>query len=154
MRFEGFNEVLLRHKYFWTTLFWQLSDDRFKIFRTFHGNTFCSSFIFRNETNNANSLLMIHSKCTVMHYTSSLNKHYLRTVKYAILLFSISYSCYFIFRQMLYEKTFIFNTNFQNPFQDVVFYRILGPQTLWYLNGDPLNTRQNLKKCLFYLGLK
>ena len=30
------------------------------------------------------------------------------------------------------KKLSFFNTNFQNSFQDVVYDRILGRQTLWY----------------------
>ena len=39
-----------------------------------------------------------------------------------------------------------FNKSFQNSFKDLVYYRILGCQNLWYYNGSPLNMRQNLKK--------
>ena len=45
MDFEDSYEVLLRHKYFWSTYFWQWNDGPFKIFWNFHGNAFCF-FIF------------------------------------------------------------------------------------------------------------
>ena len=72
-------------------------------------------------------LLMIHLKCAVVHYaslnSSSINKSYLRAVEYAIsLFFSNSYLCVFQpgFCQKRYEKTIIFNANFQSSYQDVV----------------------------------
>ena len=73
------------------------------------------SLFFLNKRNIAASLLMIHLKCTVVHYanlnSSSINKPYLRTAEYAIsFFFSISYLCLFQqdFCQKLYEKTIIF----------------------------------------------
>ena len=50
------------------------------------------------------------------------------------------------FVKNLMKKLSFFNTKFQNSFQDVVYYRVLGFQTLWYQNGGLLNIRQNLKK--------
>ena len=41
MDFEGSYEALLRHKYFWSTYFWQQNDGPFNIFSNFHGNAFC-----------------------------------------------------------------------------------------------------------------
>ena len=65
-----------------------------KFFETSMEMHFVSLF-FLNERNVATSLLMIYLKCTVVHYanlnSSFLNKHYLRTVEYALLFFSISY---------------------------------------------------------------
>ena len=51
----------------------------------------------------------------------------------------------FILRRLLSKNSF-FNTNFQNSFQDVVYYRILGCQNFSYQNGGPLNIRQHMKK--------
>ena len=45
MDFEGSYEVLLHHKYFWSTLFWQWNCGPFKTFWNLHGNAFCF-FIF------------------------------------------------------------------------------------------------------------
>ena len=49
------------------------------------------SLLFLNERNIATSLLMIHSKCTLVHYanlnSSSKNKPYLRAAKYVISFF-------------------------------------------------------------------
>ena len=94
-----------------------------------------ASLFFLNERNIAASLLIIHLKWTVVHYanlnSNSINKPHLRAVKYA---FSFFFDFLFIFIlsfcQKLYGKTI--TTNFQNLFQDVVYYRILGCQTLWY----------------------
>ena len=79
--FEGSYEVLLRHKHFWSTYFWQWNDGPFKIFEIFRKMYFVSLFLL-NERNSATSLLMIRLKCTVAHYanvnSSSINKPYLR----------------------------------------------------------------------------
>ena len=40
MVFEGSYEVLIRHKYFWSTYFLQWNEDPFKFFSNFHGNAF------------------------------------------------------------------------------------------------------------------
>ena len=48
MDLEGSNEILLRHKYFWSTYFWKWNDDPFRNFWNFHGNIFCF-FIFSME---------------------------------------------------------------------------------------------------------
>ena len=73
---------------------------------------------------------MIHLKCTVVHYaslnSSSINKPYLRAAEYAISFFSISYVQFNeVFDKKFIKKLSCFNTNFQNSFQDVVYYRIL-----------------------------
>ena len=53
------------------------------------------SLFFLNQRNITTSLLMIHLKCTVVHYANlnsiSISKPYLRAFEYAILLFSNSY---------------------------------------------------------------
>ena len=71
--FKGPNEVLLRHKYFWSTYF----------------------LFLLKERNITTSLLLMHLKCTVVHYanlnSSSINKPYLRAVKCAIPFSSNSY---------------------------------------------------------------
>ena len=93
--FEGSYEVLLRHEYFLSKYFWQWNNGTFEKFWNFHGNAICLFFL--NERNIGTSLLMIHLKCTVAHYTnlnsSSINKHYLRVAEYAI-------SCFFNFSFM------------------------------------------------------
>ena len=98
MDFEGSYRVLLRHKYFWSTCFWQWKEDPFKSFWNFHKNAFCS-FSFLNESKITFSVLMIRLKCTVVHYanlnSSSINNPYLRAVEYASFFFSISYLCLF-----------------------------------------------------------
>ena len=86
---------------------------------------FVSSFSL-NERNITTSLVIIHLKCAVVRYanlnSSSINMPYLRAVEYAIQFFLIFYLCLF---QQSFVKNFMkilsfFNTNFQNPFQDVV----------------------------------
>ena len=97
MDFNGSDEVLLRHKYFWSTYFWHWNDGPFKNFLISTEIQFVSLF-FLNEQNIATSFLVIHLKCSVVHYanlnSSSKNKLYLRAVEYVILFFfSISYLC-------------------------------------------------------------
>ena len=69
----------IRHKYFWSTHFWQRNGSSFK-FLWYLQMHFVSSF-FLNEWNITTSLLMIHLKCTVAHYSnlnsSSINKPFL-----------------------------------------------------------------------------
>ena len=59
----------------------------FKFFEISREMHFVSLF-FLNERNNTTSLLMIHLKCTVVHYanlnSNSINKPYLRVAEYAI----------------------------------------------------------------------
>ena len=66
----------IRHKYFWSTHFWQRNGSSFK-FLWYLQMHFVSSF-FLNEWNITTSLLMIHLKRTVVHYSklhsSSINK--------------------------------------------------------------------------------
>ena len=99
--YEGFSRVLMKFytsRKFWIYIlltikrwpFWNL-----EISTEIH---FVSLF-FLNERNIATSLLIIHLKCTAVHYanlnSNSINKPYLRSVEYAISFFSISYLCLF-----------------------------------------------------------
>ena len=77
MDFHGFNEVLLRHKYSWSTYFFQWNGSPFELFWNFHGVAF--SLFFLNERNITSLLKNLSS--------SSINKSYLRTVEYAISFF-------------------------------------------------------------------
>ena len=97
------------------------------------------SLFFLIERNITASLLMIHLKCTFVHSanlnSSTINKPYLRAVEYAI-----SFGVFFGFLIYVYlkeafiknvmKKPSFFKTNFQNSFQDVVYYKILRCQTL------------------------
>ena len=80
MGFKGSYEVLLRHKYFWYTHFWQWNGGPSEIFWNLHGNAFCS-LIFLKWRNIATSLLMLHLNSAVMHYANlnsrSINKSFL-----------------------------------------------------------------------------
>ena len=96
--FEGSYEVLLVHKYFWSTYFDNEMKALLIFFWNFHGNAFWF-FIFSKWKKYYSLTLMIHLKCNVVHYanlnSSSLNKLYLRAVEYSILFFSIFYLCLF-----------------------------------------------------------
>ena len=66
------------------------------------------------------------------------------------------YLSYSVFRETFVKKYIkklsFFSSNFQNPFQDVAYYRKLGYLTFWYWNGGPLNTRLKVEKCVHFLG--
>ena len=93
-----------------------------------------ASLFFLNERNITTSLLMIYLKCTVLHYAdlnlSYINKPYLQAVEYAILFFCFfRFLIYGYFKEAFAKKNFkkklsFCNTNFQNLFQDLVYYRI------------------------------
>ena len=75
---------------------------------------------------------MIHLTFTAVHYanlnSSSLNKYYLQAVEYTISFF-FPFHIYVCFNDAFIKnfmkKLSFFNANFQNSFQDVVYYRIL-----------------------------
>ena len=127
MDIVDFYEILLRRKYFRSTYFWQWNNGSSKIF------CFISLFPL-NESNVTTSFLMIHLKCTVVHYSnlnpSSINNPLLRDVEYATLFFFDFFNEAFVENFM--KELSLFNANFQNSFQDVVDYRILRCQNLWY----------------------
>ena len=79
--FEGSYEVLSRREYFWSTNFWKWNTGPFKTFLKIYAKMHFVSSFFLNERNIAVSLLMIHLKYSVVHYTnlnsSSINKSFL-----------------------------------------------------------------------------
>ena len=90
------------------------------------------SLFFLNEGNITISLLITYLKCTVVNYanknSSSLNKHYLRAVEYAI---SFFFDFLFMFiLTMLLLKTLWKNYYFLIQTSKIhLFHRILGFQT-------------------------
>ena len=119
-------------KFYYVAIVLQWNNGSFKLFWNLHGNAF-PSFIFLNKRNIATSLLMIHLKCTVVHYanlnSSSINKPYLRR-HWICYFFFFNFLFMFILKKLIFLS--FFNGNFENSFQVVVYYRILGCQTLWY----------------------
>ena len=100
-----------------------------------------------------------------MHYanlnSSSINKLFLNCGPLNMLFrfcFFFQFLIYVCFNEAFFNKFMkklsFFNTNFQNWFQDLVCYRILGCQTLWYWNDSTLNIRQNLEKTVSFFGSK
>ena len=93
------------------------------------------SLFFLNEGNITISLLITYLKCTVVNYanknSSSLNKHYLRAVEYAI---SFFFDFLFMFiLTMLLLKTLWKNYYFLTQTSKIhLFHRILGFQTFWF----------------------
>ena len=98
------------------------------------------SLFFSKWKEHYNLLLMIHLKCTIVQYADlnlgSKNKPFLKYGSFNMLFrfFRFLIDIYFneTFVKKLMKKLSLFNTNFQNSFQDVVYYIILGCQTLWY----------------------
>ena len=98
---------------------------------------FVSLFLL-NERNITTSFLMVHLKCTVVDYanlnSSSINKPFLsyRLSNILFCFLRLFISVYFnkAFVKNFIKKPSVFNTNFQNSFQDIVYYRILERQTL------------------------
>ena len=98
----------------------------------------CFVYLFiLNGRNITTSLLMIRLKSIVV-YCANLNSRpitkqffKLRLIEYAI---SFSQILIYVYFSKTFVKNFrensLFNTNFRNSFQDVVYYRILGCQTL------------------------
>ena len=152
MEFEGSYEVLLPHKYFWSTHFWQWNDGTFNFFFGICTEMNFVSLFFLSEINIATSLLMIHLKCTIVHYanlnSSSVSKPFVNYGPLNMLFLLFMFILTRIFSKPFEKRLSFFNTNFNNSFQDVLCYRILGCQTLWYYIGGTLNMRQNLKKYL------
>ena len=101
------------------------------------------SLFFLNEGNITISLFITYLKCTVVNYanknSSSLNKHYLRAVEYAIYgplntLFLFFFDFLFMFiLTMLLLKTLWKNYYFLIQTSKIhLFHRILGIQTFWF----------------------
>ena len=92
-------------------------------------------FISLNKRNIKTSPLMIHSRWTVVRYANlkpscrnnPLNMLYEPlNMPFALFRFLIDVCFSEAFFKYLMRKLSFFNTNFQNSFQDVVYYRILG----------------------------
>ena len=115
------------------------------------------SLFFLYKRNITTSLWMIHLKCTVVHFaninSSSIEKSFLNYILPSFCFFQLF--CIYLFVNQTFGKSLvkniIFNTNFQNSFQYVVYYRLLRCQTLWYYNGDPSNITQVSKKRGFFI---
>ena len=90
MNFQDSYEVLLRPNIFDLHIFDNETTALLKFIETSTEIHFVS-LLFLNERNIATSLLMIHSKCTLVHYanlnSSSKNKPYLRAAKFVISFF-------------------------------------------------------------------
>ena len=90
MDFQGSYAFLLRHKYFDLHTFDNEMTGLVKCFEISTEMHFVS-LVFLNEKYITASLFMIHLKCVVAHYanfnSTSINKSYLRAVKYTISFF-------------------------------------------------------------------
>ena len=141
MDFEGSYEVLLRHIYFWSTHFWQWNNCLLKILGNLHRDTF-SFFIFskwKKYYNHTFDDMFKMCCCTLCSPKFKLQKQAVfksRTVEYAIVFFDFLFmfilTRLFSKKKKKKEKLSFFNTNFQNKFQDVVYYKILGCRALSY----------------------
>ena len=117
MDFDCTQEVLIRHKYFQSTRFYKETTALLNFFEICTEMHFVSLF-FLNERNISIFLVMIHLKCTVVHYfnlnSSSLNKPFLNYGPLNMFFFSISYLRLFQrgFCQENYEVTIFFQYKF------------------------------------------
>ena len=135
MAFEGSYEVLLRHKYFWSTHFWEWNGSPLKDFWNFHGNAFCFS-IFSKWKKYFKLLFKNTFKmycCALLSSKFNLHKQAifkLRAVEYAVSFFSI----FFVYFNKAFDKNLkklsFFKTNVYNSSQGKVYYRMFGCQTL------------------------
>ena len=99
-------------------------------FWNLHRNAFCF-FIFLTDRNITNSLLTIHLKCTVVPYanlnSSFLKKPFLNCRPLNMLFRFFRFLIYVHFNEAFVKnfmkKLSFFNKNFQNSFQDIVYYR-------------------------------
>ena len=69
--------------------------------------------------------------------------HFFRYLIYSV------FHKYFVKKFM--KKLSFFNSNFRNPFQDVIYYRKLECLTLWYWTGGPFNIRLKVEKSVYFL---
>ena len=97
-------------------------------------------FYFLDERNITTSLLMAYLNFSVAHYANlsykSIYKPFLNykplNMPFRLFRFVI-YVCFTkTFLKHFMKKLSFFNTEFQNLFQDVIYHRILGCQTMWY----------------------
>ena len=83
------------------------------------------SLFFLKERNITTSLLMIHLKCSIVHYanlnSSSIDKPFLNYWPLNMLSRFFRFLIYNYFNE---GNLSFFNTNFQNSFQDVADYRM------------------------------
>ena len=116
MNFESCYKLLLHHNYFWSKNFWQWNDSPFKIFWNLHGHAFCF-FIFSIWKNTTTLLLMIHLKCTVVHFanlnSSSINKPFLNCVASDVLFLFFQFLIYVYFNEA-FVKSFMKKISFHN----------------------------------------
>ena len=138
--FSGFLVISTTSQKFFIYIFVTMKRRHFYLFFKFAQICILFRYFFQKERNIKTSLLMIHLKCTVVHYadsnSSSKNKPLLNYGSLNMLFRFFRFLIYVYsnetFVKQLKKYLSFFNTNFQNSFQDVVYYRILGCQTLWY----------------------
>ena len=110
----------------------------FLFFWNLHGNAFCF-FIISKWKKYYNLPFDDTFKCTVLHYanlnSSSINKPFLNYGPLSMLFRFFRFLIYLYFKDAFVKnfmkKLSFFNTNFHNSCQDVLYYGILGCQTLW-----------------------
>ena len=137
--YNGFQKFLWSSTTAQTFLFYKFLTMKqwlFKIFLKFCTEMCFVSLFFLSARNIATSLFMIHLKCTAGDYAnlnsnSIINKPFLSRGPSNILfrLFVFNFLFMVIFTSFCQELSF-FDTNFQNSLQDLLYYKILGCQTL------------------------
>ena len=107
-----------------------------------------------NEGNIKASILLMLLKCIVASYSNgneSFTGRLFSNYQSLNMLFHFyRYLIYSVFHEtfvkMFMEKLSFYSSNFENQFQDEVYYRKLGCLTLRYWNGSPLNITYKAKK--------
>ena len=107
-----------------------------------------------NKGNIKASILLILLKCIVEGYSNKNESFTNRlfsnngplNMRFHIFRYRIYNVSHEAFVKKSMKKLSFFNSNFNNSFQDVLYYRKLECLTLWYWNGSPLNIRQKVEK--------
>ena len=101
-----------RHKFLWSTRFWQWNNDAFKFFWNLHGDALCF-FSFCKWKKYYNLILMIHLKHAIVHYTnftsSSIIKPFLNYGSSNMLFYFLHFLNYTCFKDAFIKN---FNENY------------------------------------------
>ena len=103
--FEGSYKILLHHKYFWSTYFWQWNDGPFNNFWNFHGNAFSFFITTWFQYYNLTFDDTFKTYCCGNLNSNFINKLYLRAVEYTDSFFLL----FFLFCFFSIFKTFVKN---------------------------------------------
>ena len=135
-------KLLLSHKDLRSRNIWQWNDGLLNIFKNLYGNTF-SLFIFIKRKSRCNVPFNDTYKMCCYHLFYIMKIEALWNGLFEItghqtwclifLVFFFTFSClYIIFAENFMKKLSLFNINFWNSFQDLLFCQVLRSQTWYY----------------------